>query len=93
MEGGDVGQGIEVRVFQQREHPPTHFVGGLVSEGDRQDGGRRHAPRRDDIRHAVGDDASLAAARASQNQKRPFRMHHRFALLRVQPFEKIHEGD
>ena len=91
VEGGDVGRGIEIRVFEQPRDALPHFVGGLIGEGDRQDGGRRHPPRGDDIRDAVGDDAGLAAARAGQNQKRPFRMHHRFALLRVQPFEKIHE--
>ena len=91
VEGGDVGRGIEIRVFEQRGDALPHFVGGFVGERDRQNGGRRHAPRGDDMRDAVGDDAGLAAARAGQNQKRPFRMHHRFALLRVQPFEKIHE--
>ena len=47
-------------------------------------------PRRDDVRDAVRDDPGLAAARAGQDQKRPFGAADRFALLRVQPFEKIH---
>ena len=51
---------------------------------------RRHVPRRNDVRDAVGDDAGFAAARAGQNQQRPFRVLDRFALLGVQPFEKIH---
>ena len=48
-------------------------------------------PRRDDVRDAMRDDAGLAAARARQNQKRSFGAGYGFALLRVQPFEEIHE--
>ena len=45
----------------------------------------------DDVRDAMRDDAGLAAARAGQNQQRSFGVGDRFALLRVQAFEEIHE--
>jgi hypothetical protein len=37
------------------------------------------------------DDPSLAAACPSQDQERPLGMDYRFALLGIQPLEKIHE--
>src|ERR1035438_8321592 len=48
-------------------------------------------PRGDNVRDAVCDNPGLAAARTRENQKRPFRMGHCFPLLRVEPFEEIHE--
>ena len=46
---------------------------------------------RNDIRDAMRDDPGLATAGARENQKRPFRRCNRFTLLRVQPFEEIHD--
>ena len=48
-------------------------------------------PRRDDVGDAMRDDPGFAAARAGENQQRPFGMGHGFTLLRVQPFEEVHE--
>ena len=75
----------------ERSHALAHFAGGLVGESDGQNGRRRHVPRGNDVRDAVRDDAGLPAARAGQDQERTFGVAHRFALLRVQPFEEIHE--
>ena len=57
---------------EQRGHALAHLVGGLVGEGDGQNGGRGNVLRRDDVRDAVRDDAGLAAARAGQDQQRTF---------------------
>ena len=53
------------------------------------DGG--HVFGGDDMRDAVRDDARLAAAGAGQDQQRTFGVGNGFALLGIQPFEKIHE--
>ena len=43
---GDDRRGIERHVFQQGGDALAHLPGGLVGERDRQDGRRRHVPRR-----------------------------------------------
>ena len=91
VKGGKIGRPrIERHIAQQRRHALAHLAGGLVGEGDRQNGGRGHVPRRDDVRDAVRDDPGFAAARARQNQQRPFGRGNRFPLLGVQSFEEIH---
>jgi hypothetical protein len=45
----------------------------------------------DDVRNAMGNHTGLAAAGAGKNQQGAFRVGYRFALLRVEAFEKIHE--
>ena len=55
---------------QQVLHAPQHFLGGLVGERQQQDPARRHAVF-DQPRHAVGQRARLAAARARDDQHRP----------------------
>ena len=91
MKGGEVRRGIESYTSLSSAATRSRISsGGLVGEGDRQNGGRRHVPRRDDVRDAVRDDPGFAAARAGQNQQRPFGAGDRFALLRVQALEEIH---
>ena len=53
-------------------HALAHLAGGLIGEGYRQNGGRRHMLRRDDIGDAMRDDPGFAAAGARENQKRSF---------------------
>ena len=83
VEGGDVGRGIQRNVLQQTGYPPAHLIGGLVGESHRQDGGRRHAPRGNDVRDAMGDNPGLPAARTRQDQKRPLGVTHRLPLAGV----------
>ena len=83
MKRGDVGRRIQRHILQQRRHALAHFLGGLVGESHRQNGGRGHVPRGDDVRDAVRDDAGLTAARARQNQQRTFGVGYRFTLLRI----------
>jgi hypothetical protein len=81
---------IEPYPFEQRAYPLAHFPGSLVGEGHRQDTRRRHMPRHNDVCDAVSYHPGFAAASARQNEQRSLRRTHRFALLGVQPFEKIH---
>ena len=80
-----------VRVGEQGVHALAHFAGGLVGEGDGQDGRWRHTRCADEVGDAVRDHAGLAAARAGQDQERTFGMANGFTLLGIQPVEKIHE--
>lgn len=48
--------------------------------------------RLDEMRHAMGDDASFPATGASEQQQRTFNVGHCFALLRIEACKKIHEG-
>ncbi len=47
----------------------AHFLRGLVGEGDRGDALGRHAPRRDQVRDLLDDDAGLAAAGAGEHEQ------------------------
>ncbi len=73
-------------------HALPHLVGGLVGEGDRQNAGTRDAVRFHQVRHAVRDDARLAAAGAGQQQERSFDVRDGSLLLRIQALKKIHGG-
>ena len=64
-----------------------HHAGGLVGEGDRENGAGRDALF-DQMRDAIGDDARFAGAGAGQDQKRSFGGDHSFALAFVELVEK-----
>ncbi len=85
-----MGVGIEARVREQRGDALAHFARGFIGERDGEDGRRRHAAFGDNVRDAMRDDARFAAARAGQNQQRTFGVAHRFTLLGIEPFKKIH---
>jgi hypothetical protein len=57
----DAEQGLDAR---------PHLFGGLVGEGDRQNGGRVGQPFACQIGNAVGDDAGLARTGTRQNEQR-----------------------
>src|SRR6185437_1568937 len=67
---------------------PTHLLGCLVGERDRQDLMRVGLPGEDEKGDAVGQDARLARARARQDQERPLPMRHRLALGLVEALEQ-----
>ena len=69
-------------------HALDHLRRSLVGKGHRQDGFRHDAQILDQMGDAVGDDARLAAARAGQDEHRPFGGFDSFALLRIEFFEK-----
>src|SRR5438128_1409937 len=94
MKGGDVGRGVQPDILQQRGDTLAHLVRGLIREGNRQYGGRRHPPRGDNVRDTMRDDSRLTTARAGEYEERSLRMTDRFPLLRIQALEEIHEiGD
>lgn len=55
---------------RQAGHPVLHFLGRLVSKGDRQDAEGRDLHILHEAEDAVGDDAGLARTRPGQNQGR-----------------------
>ena len=67
----------------------SHLVGGLIGEGDGQDGTAGHALL-DQMGDAIGDDARLAGARAGQNEDRTVGGEDSFTLLRIQAIQIIH---
>ena len=70
----------------QGAHALAHLSGGLVGKGDRQNMPRLYAVI-DQVGNAVGEGARLAAARARQNEHRPFEGFGCLALLPVQSFQ------
>ena len=73
VEGREPGpRGAAVRP-QQPQHPVAHLVGGLVGEGDRQNGVGWHSLHPDQAGNAVRDDPGLAAPGAGQDQDRAIR--------------------
>ncbi len=60
-----------------------HHARGFVRERDGENRTRRHALL-DQMRHAIGDHARLARARAREHQQRPFGSEHSFALAFVE---------
>jgi len=60
-----------------------HLRRGLVGEGDREDGARRHASLQQ-VDHPVRDDPRLARAGAGQHQHRPLGPHDRLPLLGIE---------
>ena len=67
----------------QLVHALAHFLGRLVRKRNSQNAERGIAQVQQ-MRNAARQHLRLAAARASQNQHRPFCRQHRVALLRVQ---------
>ncbi len=70
-----------------------HFLRRLVGERDREHLIRIRMPVTDEVCDPVSDDASLAGARAREDEHGPIAMKHGFALLGVQLFEEIHGGE
>ena len=87
VEGGDPG--VLRRLPRQLVHPLGHLPGGFVGEGDGQYVPGRHALFHQ-VGHPVGQHAGLAAARASQNKQRPFRLLDGGALLWIQCVQVYH---
>ena len=56
------------RHAEQLLDPPAHLAGGLVGEGDRQNGVRRNTVVRDQPGDAVYEDACLTAAGAGEDE-------------------------
>ena len=61
-----------------------HLVGGLVGEGDGEDGGGIDPLLLDEVGDARGQNARLAAARARQHEHGALGVRHRFDLLFVE---------
>src|SRR5439155_642277 len=70
-------------------NPLLHFARGLVRESDGKDAARRHALV-DQMGHAAGDHARLAAARSGQHQQGAIDVANGFTLFRIQVVEEIH---
>ena len=69
-----------------------HLAGGLVGEGDGEDGVGGNAALFNEIGDAVGDDARLAGAGAGEQQHGAIDGLDAFALLRVHVVEKAGHG-
>ena len=67
VERGD-GRGVARLAGNQGTDALAHFTGGLVGEGDGQDGPSGNLVGADQVGDAVRDHAGLAAARAGQDQ-------------------------
>ena len=87
VEGGDERR-ADADGPEQALHPPGHLAGGLVGERDGEEIPRGHALGRGQPRDAVGDDPRLAAARAGEDEERPFSVGDGFALGGVQIIEE-----
>ncbi len=61
----------QAAVIEQLVDPLSHLRRGLVGKRDRQDGIRCDIPHLNEIGDAVGNDAGLARAGPSQNQRGP----------------------
>ncbi len=71
VEGADQRLG-QRGVAEQPVDALAHLAGGLVGEGDGQDGVRRDALLADQPGDAAGDDAGLARAGSGENQQGAF---------------------
>ena len=85
VEGGEQGLG-ERGVAENFVDALGHLLGGLVGEGDGEDGVRGHASFLDEIGDAVRDDASLAGACAGEQKHGAIDRLDAFALLRIHVF-------
>ncbi len=65
-----------------------HLLGGFVGESDRENGFGGDALR-NEMRHAIGDGAGLAGARARENENGAFSSFRCKTLLGVQSLEKV----
>ena len=66
-----------------------HLLGGLVGEGDGEDGVGRDAALLNEIGDAVGDDAGLAGAGAGEQEHGAIDGEDAFALLRIHVGEEV----
>ena len=74
---------------QQSAQPRAHLVGGLVREGDREDLGRLHATRGDQVPDSIRENTRLPRPGAGDDQHRPLRRENRVALRRIQVREVL----
>jgi hypothetical protein len=72
---------------QQFADPVPHNASGFVGEGNSKDRLGRNTLL-DEMRHAIGDHASLTSAGPGKHEDWPFRGKHGFALALVQPGEE-----
>jgi hypothetical protein len=81
---------VQIKRLRQRGvvelpvHALAHLLGGLVGEGDGQDGVGRDAFLGDEPGDAAGDDAGLARAGSGQNEQGAFSGLDGGALFRIQ---------
>ena len=73
-------------------HPFAHFAGGLVGEGDGQNGPARNPMSGHEMGDPMGDHPCFAASRPGQDQQGTFGMLDGFALAWVQAIKKTHSG-
>jgi hypothetical protein len=74
----------------EARHSLAHLLGRLVGEGDRQNlAGLGEAPSHE-VRDAIGNDAGLSRARASEYQEWPARVEDGLSLGRIEGLEEIH---
>ena len=73
----------------QPHHPFPHLGGGLVGEGDGQDLPDPDVAGGHQVGDAPGQHRRLARARARDDQQRRALVHHRLALLWVEPVEQF----
>ena len=78
---------------EQRRYPVAHFTGGLVGEGDRQDGIGRYSLDADQTSDAMRNHPRLAASRAGQNQDRAVEMADSVTLLGIEALKEIHGSE
>ena len=88
VEGGDAWVG-ERGVAEDFFDALGHLLGGLVGEGDGEDGVGRDAALLNEIGDAVGDDAGLAGAGAGEEEHGAIDGEDALALLRVHVGEEV----
>ena len=91
VEGGDERLG-ERRMAEQLIDALGHLAGGLVGEGDGEDGVGRDAFLADEPGDAVGDDAGFARSGAGKDEQRTFGGFDRGALFGIQIVEELLQG-
>ena len=79
------------RAAEQLLHATAHLLGGLVGERDREDLARLGLVGEDQIRHAVGEHARLAAARAGQDEQRSLAVGDGLSLWLVETLQELLE--
>jgi hypothetical protein len=67
----------------------AHLTGGLVGEGDRQDGPRMDAPLVHEVGDPVGQDPRLSAARSGQHQQGAVAVEDRLALRGIEGGDEV----
>ena len=87
VEGGHQRR-LEPGGREERLHAPGHLAGRLVGEGDGEDVSGVHAAHADQIGHAVGDDARLAASGRGEDEERAVAGDDGLALRRIEVADK-----